>query len=1277
MHKWIRFITGTSHVISGRPPPYGGPPRTQPEKLSTMTEAKIAPVSAKTRRRFVAPTIACLAALVAATLILPWVVRQAIGPARLRAVVEDALTEALHRKVAISGDVSLIVVPWFGLSIGPLTVADDPASDAAPMLRADHTEVTIRILPLLTKVVSTGTVRMRGLTLLLRRDASGHTNWGDLLSPSPQTTSVAAGWQVAPQPRDVHITDASVTYADQRSGRTWTFSQTRFVTGIGQPFKFSLAFRAQGPVAGRSLECLAEGTAFLDKETGLPLPQRAKLTAIAHFDTPIVPGGASPTSILSHSTLAYDPDSQTITVSDLDAQAPGLRLVGSAKVLHPAGDFEAETSLTLTADLAGGWRDILGLAPTTPQANLTAQGGAEPTHHEPAVAHNEALIAEASHEAGQAVFTLAAKADAAGITLQKADARFPVGAASASGALVFGDTPRLDLSVSATDLDTRALPFDAGERTWSMPLDWLSTWQVDARLDMQRCAFGGLPITDFHATFTSGNGHARLYPVSMLLPEGLADLDARLERVEDRLGVDATADISPISHENAPAAPPSRLHVQGRVGGGGGKGSFAVQSPNPQATGRIFGLLGLSPAPLACQGNFEAATGAEHTLQSLRLTDLETTLLGTTLRGQLTWDKTAQPRISFDLTTPNLDADKLAGLVAPGGAGDGFQAEGKLRADRLTIHGIEAQNVAENLSLAEGRFESVLTGGELFGGHLSGKASGDITGKISAALQLAGAEAAKLPGNLHLAGAVTAKGTLDLTLAETTPRSLQATLETQSPRLEYGRGAERSILVAPKVALTLASKEPAPATGDDLPLDAALTVTSATAAGLSDLKLGVTAPLLLEKTGRIKNNGPAKLEASGQWRAATSAGRNYKLALSGPLHLDVTNGGLTAGELRADIAGLPATVKIWRKAGENASTQFSLTTGAHAPRQVLAGWGVALPAGLAADRLAKGSLSLTGEAGENGLTVSRINLAVDDTTLGGRATFPKYDLKNGRFDLTVDRLDCDAYFPPAAKSSPEDRRKPFDLRLLRDLSLDARVSAGWLKRDKITFGSATITATARDGVLFYRQESPQFYGGRFFAEVRGDARGTGLAAQAELKIEGFDCASFLRDWSDGDTFNSGGATFVLAVRGHGASEEGLRETLTGNARLQITRGDFNVHDSHQNAKKAPPESVPFDLISSSWISHNGVARTEDFLIESPRMQVHGKGQVDLREESINLAVLATMKDNSQAAATIVGPLDDPKLTIDRGKMFGDMLYRVLQGIISIPGRTVTHIFQLR
>ena len=61
------------------------------------------------------------------------------------------------------------------------------------------------------------------------------------------------------------------------------------------------------------------------------------------------------------------------------------------------------------------------------------------------------------------------------------------------------------------------------------------------------------------------------------------------------------------------------------------------------------------------------------------------------------------------------------------------------------------------------------------------------------------------------------------------------------------------------------------------------------------------------------------------------------------------------------------------------------------------------------------------------------------------------------------------------------------------------------------------------------------------------------------------------------------------------------------------------------------------------------------------MQVKGKGFVDLRDETINLTILAALPGDREAPATLIGPLDGPKLTVDRGKLVGDFMDNILFG----------------
>ena len=81
------------------------------------------PVAPPAKRRLLKLAAALAVALLLLVLALPPLAQQLIGPQRLREMAQQALTDALGRKTVLSGDVSITLTPWLGLSMGPVAVA--------------------------------------------------------------------------------------------------------------------------------------------------------------------------------------------------------------------------------------------------------------------------------------------------------------------------------------------------------------------------------------------------------------------------------------------------------------------------------------------------------------------------------------------------------------------------------------------------------------------------------------------------------------------------------------------------------------------------------------------------------------------------------------------------------------------------------------------------------------------------------------------------------------------------------------------------------------------------------------------------------------------------------------------------------------------------------------------------------------------------------------------------------------------------------------------------
>ncbi|MEA4858596.1 MAG: AsmA family protein [Solidesulfovibrio sp.] len=1242
--------------------------------------------------RLIALVAVCAVLLV---FVLPLAARQIIGPAKLKAVAEQALTDALGRRVTIEGEVSLLFAPWFGLAMGPVSVADAPGFGDSPMIAFRRLEMTIRVLPLFARVVSPGSVRVRDLHLHLRRDADGRGNWQDLARPSTAPAPEAPGWEIAPEPRDVEVENASVDYRDAATGRTMAVRDVRLKTGHGQPFSFSLSLRAEGFAPGGYLEAHARGKAAIDPAgRGLILEKTIVETGLV-LESPLVPGGASPLRLVSRLAAAYDPATDSLALTELDARTAGARLTGSALVTDPDGAARIRTDLALALDMDGAWRELLGLAGAEGPDSLVAAPSAPAREPAPGAPQRESLSADnPPPPPGRAVLSLRAAAEAGRLDVERLELALPKGRLTGEGRFVAGAPSHLDAAFVAEDVDFDALPRPAGHVGWPWPVVLPTNGRCDARLELRRCKLAGLAVSDGQVTARGQDGLLRLAPAAFVLPGGVASLDARFDagpapaapgaaEADLGLGLDIRAALQPLHAPGATPQGPTQARLLGRLRADGAKGNLSAQSPDPAQALELLGLGGLVPAmgPIEAKSAFSVTPGDGRAVARAALSGLEAKLAGAALRGRVGYDAAASPNLDFDLALDSLDLDRLgglAGLAAPGGGQPAAraQAEGRLRIERLAGRGVEARNLALGLALGGGRWEAAVNGGELFGGRLSGKIEAEPAGRVTGSLQLAGAEARRLPGGPGLSGALAAKATIEGTLGtKHHPAGLTAAIEAEAPQLGYAAGGRNQSLTGVKAALAVKAKR---AGTEGFDGEAGLTASLATGLGLREARLTASGPWSLDASGRPRESQPVKIEATGLARL-TEAGKPVKVSLAGQVTPEA-DGGFSAADLRLDAGGLGAAVKLARKAGDGGQTTFSLDTGPFSPRKALADWGAALPAGLPADRLAKGSLSFSGAIAGGNWDIKRLALSVDDVNVTGSASLVGGDPKRGKWDLHVDRLDCDAYFPHQPTSGPPppaERRKPLDLRLMRELALEARAHIGWLRKGNVTFDATTVTAGAKGGQFTYRQESPRFYGGRFSADIRGDARDTALKTLIELKLESIEIARFLRDWAEGDTLDSGSSTFILAGRTSGENEEELRANLAGNASLQVTRGALKVREPAKPGGQPTSENIPFDVFSSSWFSKGGVAHTDDFRIESPRMRVTGKGFVDLRDETINLSLAAALTSGGEVPATIIGPLDGPKLTIDRSKLLGDLVYRLLQGIVSIPGKAVTRILQIR
>lgn len=207
-----------------------------------------------------------------------------------------AVKDRTGRTLQINGKLGWSFFPWIGIETNQLVLGNAPGFGPEPFARIEAAGIKVELLPLLRKQVVVDTVLLDGLQLRLARNATGRTNWDDLIRTTPGEKPDApdgAGAGLGVLVNGVDVRRAEIVWDDQASGARYALRNLDLKTGKiagAEPMKVRLAF---------------------DLESGRPAVRtRVELT----------------------STLRADLDAQTLETSDLALSVGELKLRSQLKV---------------------------------------------------------------------------------------------------------------------------------------------------------------------------------------------------------------------------------------------------------------------------------------------------------------------------------------------------------------------------------------------------------------------------------------------------------------------------------------------------------------------------------------------------------------------------------------------------------------------------------------------------------------------------------------------------------------------------------------------------------------------------------------------------------------------------------------------------------------------------------------------------------------------------------------------------------------------------------
>lgn len=359
----------------------------------------------------------------------------------------------------------------------------------------------------------------------------------------------------------------------------------------------------------------------------------------------------------------------------------------------------------------------------------------------------------------------------------------------------------------------------------------------------------------------------------------------------------------------------------------------------------------------------------------------------------------------------------------------------------------------------------------------------------------------------------------------------------------------------------------------------------------------------------------------------------------------------------------------------------------------------------------EGSIQLTPEK----IHTEGLKARVGDSQIEVKGSIPRINNPLSRqikfplsFNISSKRLDLDSILP-----KKEETKEPFSFGRLKDLlsnlSIDGRFRVLEGRFKALNYKEMEGVIKTVDNKILLQPFQSKLDGGDIWGEGWIESIDKGLRFEIKPRISNIELKSFLRTLltiDDEEKILIRGKLHIYKVelRGEGESFEKLKETLSGGLRLEIDDGVierfnilskiFSILNISQIFSGRLPDlktkGLPYHKITANIHFKDGVAQTEDLIVESDAMRITMVGRLDLVKNLIDVKIgihplvtvdkilskipvagyILTGKDKAFLSYfyEVKGNLDDPKIEAIPLRTIGETFFGVIKRLLETPLR---------
>lgn len=298
---------------------------------------------------------------------------------------------------------------------------------------------------------------------------------------------------------------------------------------------------------------------------------------------------------------------------------------------------------------------------------------------------------------------------------------------------------------------------------------------------------------------------------------------------------------------------------------------------------------------------------------------------------------------------------------------------------------------------------------------------------------------------------------------------------------------------------------------------------------------------------------------------------------------------------------------------------------------------------------------------EKTISLSGIELIIDDTTFRGDLVVPRESNGTYRLNLAGDSIDLGRYMAPADESATaqaDEGAPPLEIPvdLIKAFNTQGTVTLESAKLGGMEFDNIEVGLNSSNGQMRIHPISAEFFDGNYQGDIRINAAAATPVLSVNERINDVSLAALGRSMLETENL-SGTINGVFALSGRGFDMAEIQRDLDGNLSFTLKDGAWEGVDVWYQLRAARaafrqqpapertgPPRTPFSEVSATATVTDGILNNQDFFAELPFMQMRGRGTVNLPTTEVNYSLQGRVFDKPELLPGEVSPEEVADLT---------------------------------